>query len=61
MNGRVSFSEVVKDQDGDNIFLKSIILSEINGSLNSGKQVPGWLDWKESRQIKKRWKRRVYS
>jgi len=52
-NGRVSFSEVVKDQDGDNIFLKSVVLSKINGSLNSGKQVPGWLDWKENKKIKK--------
>ena len=52
-NGKVTFSEVVKDQNGDNIFLKSVVLSEINGSLNSGKQVPSWLNWKENKQIKK--------
>jgi len=52
-NGKVSFTEVVRDQNGDNIFLTSAVLSKINGSLNSGKQVPGWLDWKENKKIKK--------
>ncbi|PSO46513.1 MAG: hypothetical protein BRC24_01575, partial [Parcubacteria group bacterium SW_4_46_8] len=51
-NGKVTFSEVVKDQNGDNIFLKSVVLSEINGSLNSGKQVPTWLDWNGNKQVK---------